>query len=226
MAKDSKSGTLALTVIEPREYAILSPDSQVAALVSSNLAGEDVSEFDLDNVKVPAGGGTRWTIPGVAGDVDEEEIVGIIVYVGKRRQFWASNDPTGEPPDCTSRDMVKGVGNPGGECATCPHNEFGSAKNGHGKGCKETRALFVVRQTDHLPIVVNIPPGSLKNLKQYLLRLPVPYQQVITKLSLKAEKNSDGIKYSQVVPSLVTHLPGEFVPRIDGYAKELQKVFA
>jgi hypothetical protein len=35
---------------------------------------------------------------------------------------------------CRSEDMVNGIGEPGGKCATCPLNQFGSAKNGEGKG--------------------------------------------------------------------------------------------
>lgn len=35
---------------------------------------------------------------------------------------------------CRSDDMITGVGDPGGACATCKFNQFGSAKNGEGKG--------------------------------------------------------------------------------------------
>lgn len=214
----------ALTVVEPKEYAILA-GSDVGSLVASNLAGETISEFDLDQIKVPGGGGTRWTIPSVSGEEDAEAIEGIIVHVGKRRQYWETADPTGEPPDCFSKDMVIGKGTPGGECGNCPMNEFGSAKNGHGKACKESRAVFLVRSGDHLPIVVNVPPGSLKNLKQYLMRLPAPFFQVVTRLTLRKEKNADSITYSQVVPQMVQRLDADITPKIESYAKELQKVF-
>lgn len=35
---------------------------------------------------------------------------------------------------CRSDDMKTGIGEPGGSCATCPLNQFGSAKGGKGKG--------------------------------------------------------------------------------------------
>jgi hypothetical protein len=35
---------------------------------------------------------------------------------------------------CRSDDMRIGVGDPGGPCLTCPYNQFGTAKNGKGKG--------------------------------------------------------------------------------------------
>jgi hypothetical protein len=35
---------------------------------------------------------------------------------------------------CRSDDMRTGIGDPGGACVTCQYNQFGSAKNGKGKG--------------------------------------------------------------------------------------------
>lgn len=220
------NGQTAIAVIDAKQYAVLDPASNVAELVAMNLAGDDVSEFDLDMVKVPSGGGTTWIVPSLAGDEETKAIEGIIVHIAKRRQYWASSDPTGDPPDCYSRDMLKGIGNPGGECETCPMNQFGSAKNERGKACKEVCALFIVRASDHMPIVVNCPPGSLKNIKQYRLRLPLPYFQVVTRLELSKVQNKDGIAYSEIRPSMVGKLPAESIDAMRAYAGNLQKAFA
>lgn len=227
----TKTKSTALTVIDPKSYAVLDPNAESVAMVGSNLAGESISEFDLDQVKTPSGGVTIWTVPTITGEENVDSIEGIIVHVAKRRQYWASTDPSGQPPDCHSRDMLRGIGNPGGDCEQCPHNEFGSSKkggggSGRGKACKETRAVFLVRPTDNLPIVVNFSPGSLKNLKQYLLKLPAPYFQVITRLTLEKQKNADGIAYAQIRPTMVERLPAESVDRIREYAVALQKTFA
>lgn len=227
----TKTTTTALTVIDPKKYAVLDPNAQVASAVSSNLDGENLSEFDLDQVKTPSGGVTLWTVPTIDGDKNVESIEGIIVYVAKRRQYWESTDPTGQPPDCHSRDMIHGIGTPGGECERCPLNEYGTSqkgggKHGRGKACKETRAVFLVRQTDNLPIVVNFSPGSLKNLKQYLLKLPAKYWQVITRLTLEKQKNADGIVFSQIRPTMVERLPAECIERVMEYSLALQKTFA
>jgi hypothetical protein len=225
MATKTKEPSTALAPHDHTRYAILDPNSQAANLVGSNLAGENVSEFDLDQVKVPGGGGTIWEVPSVHGPENVEAIEGIIVHIGKRRQFWAEQDPTGDPPDCHSKDMVTGIGNPGGPCEQCKFNQFGSSKNERGKACKESRAVFLCREGDNLPIVVNIPPGSLKNLKQYLMRLPAPYFQVITRLKLSKVKNKDGIGYAEVRPELVAPLPGEVAGNVREYAISLQKTF-
>jgi hypothetical protein len=94
--------------------------------------------------------------------------------------------------------MLCGSGNPGGGCAACPMNQFGSAINGHGKACKEVRLFFLLRKGEVLPDVVQIPPGSLKNVRKYLTSLPVPFWSVVTKLTLEKKTNVDGITYSQI----------------------------
>ncbi len=122
--------------------------------------------------------------------------------------------------------MVRGIGEPGGACDDCPLNEFGSGKNDTGKACKEKRLLFMVRESDLMPIVVGAPPGSLKAIKQYLMRLRVPYWQAVTSLKLQKTKNSAGINYAEIVPRLVGTLPPESRDRIKAYAENLSKAFA
>lgn len=231
MTTKKNTGSVALTVIDPKDFAILDPASNVAELVGANLAGEDVSEFDLDQVKVPSGTGAAvWAVPGLSGEEAVPHIDGIIVHVGKRRQYWKSSKVSGEPPDCHSKDMARGIGTPGGDCEACQFNQFGSAINedgnpGRGKRCKEKRLVFIVRDSDQLPIVVSVPSGSLKSIKQYLMRLKVPYYQVVTRLSLVKEKNKDGTSYHEVQPTMLTQLPTDTVERVRTYALQLQKSF-
>lgn len=219
-------GRLALAVIEPSTYAILDPQSNVSCMVSENLSGESVSEFDLDRVACPAGGGLQWTVPSLSGEENVDAIEGIIVHVAKRRQFWADKNPSGNPPDCHSRDTIRGVGTPGGDCEACPHNQFGSAENGRGKLCKESREVFLCRPGDNLPIVIHVPAASIGNLKKYMMRLPsIPYFQAVTRFKLAREKNADNIAYSEIKPEIVAVLPPEAIGRIREYAVSLQKVF-
>lgn len=216
-----------LSVIETSLYPILVPDNNIAELLAANLGNEDVSEFDLPQIKVPSGGGGSWSIPTATGEEESQpEFEGIICHVARRRQYWASQDPTGDPPDCTSRDMLTGVGDPGGECKACQFNEFGSSKNERGKACKEVRALFIARPREPMPIVLNVPPGSLKNCKQYLLVLRLPYWQLVTRFSLERTKNADGIAYSQIRFRQIGVVPGDSLPMLREYAAKLREVFA
>lgn len=220
-----------LAVLDPKTYAILDPSQDVKALVEANLSGESISPFDLARVKVPAGGGTAWDVPTLGGSEMQKAIEGVVVHVGRRRAYWASQDPSGDPPDCSSTDGENGVGDPGGLCDLCPLNAFGSAKgnSGRGKACKESRLLFVMRASDRLPIVVSAPPGSLKAIKQYALQLSnhgLPIFGVVTKLELVKTQNKDGIAFSQIKPSVAATLPPEAVQAVRVFAASLKDLFA
>jgi cell division septation protein DedD len=75
-------------------------------------------------------------------------------------------------PDCSSNDGVKpdaGVPSPQAKnCATCPHNAFGSGATGKGKACQDTRRIAVAALTNlDDPLLLRVPPGSFKNLVKY-----------------------------------------------------------
>lgn len=225
----------ALTVIPPSEVAtqfpVLVPDSPAAALIRANLAGDDVSVGDLDFIKVPPAGATSWTVPGPEGETISKTIEGVILHVARRRAYWRDSNPSNSPPDCRSNDCVTGIGSPGGACASCPMNEFGSAVRqgggqGRGKACKETCLLFLLMPGANLPAVVKIPPSSLRALRSYRLKLTVPYFGAVTRLTLVKKPSKDGIAYSEVIPSLVGSLPVETQAQIQAYSSDLQSLFS
>lgn len=218
-----------LTVIE-QSYPVLVPGSDAAQLIAANVAGEAIGVGDLDRIRVPAGGGTMWTVPSIEGDKNEKALEGIVVHVARRRAYWSNPNPTGDPPDCSSRDCLTGVGDPGGPCDACPFNEWASARKssgeaGRGKACKESTLLFLLRPGNNMPEVVVVPPGSLRPVKTYRLKLPVPYFACLTRLELTKMQNKDGIAYAQIKPSYLGPLDPHAVARVRAYAKTLQGVF-
>lgn len=95
------------------------------------------------------------------------------------------------------------------DCKSCPLATFGSGFNGRQQACKQTRMLFLVREDSLLPILISAPPSSLGSMKKYMTRLSsagVPYYGVVTGLSLRKEKNADGIEYAEIVPSMTRRL--------------------
>ena len=105
-------------------------DFNLAEAVASEMSGMDVS---FDRVTIPAAGGTTFELPGeLPGETDAaKEFTGVILYhhplfAYYRERFTGGNNA----PDCGSYDGVTGVGNPGGVCAQCPLNQFGSGENG------------------------------------------------------------------------------------------------
>ncbi len=75
-------------------------------------------------------------------------------------------------PDCSSNDGIRpdaGVPSPQSKnCATCPHNAFGSNATGRGKACQDTRRIAIASLTAlDDPLLLRVPPGSFKNLVKY-----------------------------------------------------------
>ena len=165
------------------------------------LEGESLSPWDLPEITVPAGGGTTWELATVDGDISEKEIVGVILDVQRVRQYYAAKfDGGSAPPDCASADGITGVGSPGGDCATCPLAQWGSAEN-NSQACGERRHVLLLTAHSNLPVFFNVPPSSIRSLKQYLMGLAsrAVVLQVTTKVSLAKAKSGTGIEYSKAV---------------------------
>ena len=220
-----------LAIVEASNYAIMNVDNP-SEVIEANLGTEQLKPYDLDFVKVPTGGGTSWTVPGIEGDETTKEIVGVIVYKKDIRAYWPNMGLNG-PPQCSSLDCIIGIGDPGGPCKECPYSKFGSAVNdrgeaGRGQACKMSRLLFVLRPEDMLPIIVRVPPSSLEAIKKYMMRLTsknIKYCGVMTRLSLDVEKNADGIKYAKIVPTVAGKLGVEEADKFFTYGQSMRSVF-
>lgn len=196
-------------------------------LIRDALGGESLSIGDLDRIKVPSGGGTTWEVPTLEGEVSTKVIEGVIIHNARRRAYWPypmeerPDDDDGKPA-CQSNDGDFGIGDPGGDCISCPFNEFGSdIKGGPGKACKETRQLFVLTKDDLLPLVVTIPPASLANVKAYMLRLlraQIDLKDVVTHISLEKAESGNKIKFAKVALKAGARLEPAAKARVREYA--------
>jgi hypothetical protein len=206
-------------------FMVLADAANAIEALRSNLEGEVLSPMDLDRTSIPAGGGNQWVIPGLDGEENTPEIVGVIVAVQNCRAYWSADfGGTGTPPDCVSEDAQTGVGDPGGRCQTCPMAEFGSDSRKKGQACKQIKRLFVLRPSSMLPLVVNLPPTSLRPATRYLLRLAgggIKYQGAVTRITLEKTKNSDGIAYSTAVFALASKLDPGQTTAMEEYTKSI-----
>jgi hypothetical protein len=216
-----------LTVYDANQFAVVGNDSQeTMQIIRDNLGNGGLSVFDLDRIKVPAGGSKTWTMQTVDGEVEVKSIDGIIIYFRDTRAYWPqsfADSGGGTSPDCASHDGLIGIGTPGGACARCPLAQFGSG--GEGQACKQVRMLFVLREHDMLPVVVALPPTSIKPVRQYFMRLASanqPIYGVVTSLTLETTKSTGGINYSRVVPSRLASLSPEQLARVKSYVAEIK----
>ena len=121
------------------------------------------------------------------------------------KTYYAGSYTEGDdsPPDCASSDGVKpdaGVPNPQAEnCATCPHNQWGSRITDAGKKAKEcadTRRVAVVPAEDIAntvyggPMLLRIPAASLADLALFSKQLAskgIPYNAVVIRLGFDSD---------------------------------------
>jgi hypothetical protein len=87
------------------------------------------------------------------------------------------------------------------------------------------RQMFIVRENDILPLVITLPPTSIKPAKQYFMRLAskgIKYAHVVSRISLEKAKSADGITYSKAVFSLVKQLEPEICEKIDAFTESIR----
>ena len=179
----------------------------------SDAMNEDCAgiELQLDRIKIPAGGSTAFEIPSADGDDSEmvKEITGVILYNHPANAYYTDKYTGGSnPPDCSSFDGIHGLGNPGGSCKSCPFNKFGSGE-GKSKACKNRRMLYILRDGELFPVILNLPVGSSGAYKNYVKRLLTQrnsLSRVVTSISLKKAMSDSNIAYSQAAFKFVRSL--------------------
>lgn len=196
--------------------------------LEENIEGITMS---FDRVKIPSGGGLVFEVPGDDPDNPDmvQELVGVIIDHHPVHTYWKDRQYTGEstPPDCSSNDGVVGVGDPGGECKKCPMFQWGSGPNGVGRACKTQRHIYFLREGDGMPILITLPPTSIKNFNDYLAKRVMARGRktygVITKVVLKRAKSRSGINYSEAHFAVVRNLSPEERAQAIAYARNMRE---
>ena len=205
-----KTEAAALAVIENFELPAVS--GNMGAAMAEEMEGLQLS---FPRVKIPSGGGLAFEVPGDDPENPDavKEVVGVIVDHHPVNAYWADKYAgANNPPDCASMDGKVGMDQDGNRrpCNSCPMNEWGTAEDGRGKACKNMHRLYIIREGEMLPLLLTLPPTSLKNLSDYIaLRIVSKGMRsygVVTKVSLKKAQNAGGINYSQAVFALAGKL--------------------
>ena len=223
-----KTEAAALAVIENFELPAVS--GNMGAAMAEEMEGLQLS---FPRVKIPSGGGLAFEVPGddPENPDTEKEIIGVIVDHHPVNAYWADKYAGGNnPPDCSSMDGKVGMDQDGNRkpCDTCPMNQWGSDQEGRGKACKNMHRVYILREGEMLPLLLTLPPTSLKNLSDYLgLRVITKGLRsygVITKVSLKKAQNANGINYSQAVFSLAGKLSPEQTKAMAEYSQGIRSI--
>ena len=199
-------------------------DFNISEGFSEELAGLDSG---FDRIKIPAGGGTMFELPGENADETNavKEFSAVILYHHPMYTFYSSKyNGSNNPPDCVSIDGATGIGMPGGMCINCTNNKFGSGENGS-KVCKNKHQMYLLRENEIFPVILSLPTSSNKEFSRYIKRLLSTGKKssdVVTKFSLKKAVNKTGISYSQVqfaMERALTPDENELVNKMAGQVK-------
>lgn len=220
-------------MVPVKDYAVatLQPE-ELRRTIEMNVGSASVGALDLERIKVPTGGSTTWVYETLEGEETARELTGIVVGARDARAYWRHRPEEGtgdSPPDCRSDDGVTGVGDPGGECASCPLSQFGSDHRGRGQACKAMRFLFLVQPESMLPVLLSVPPSSLKTVRKYGLRLAsrgVRLSDVVTAFGLEKASNTDGISFARVQPRMAHRLEPAEAERMAKVSEALAPLFA
>jgi len=173
-------------------------NTDFGSMMAEELDGLDLS---FERIKIPSAGSTVFEMPGEDGEPDSvKEFSAVILFHHPLFCYYKTKYTGGNnPPDCGSFDGINGVGDPGGNCKTCPLNQFDTGENG-AKACKNRRRIYVLREGEVFPLLLSLPTGSLKELTKYLKRLLSKGKKsnaFVTRFSLKKATSNSGVVYSQ-----------------------------
>ncbi len=222
MAKKEESKEVAVQ----NQYLAVIENEAVKNVINENFGSSGIKLTDLQRIKMPTGGGLSWAVLGEKGMHSVETLTGIILYTKEVRAFWSDPNSLGEPPVCRSEDTVHGVGHPGGICYSCSNAQFGSSvKGGNSQACKLMRIVYLLPYDALLPVVLQLPPTSLKPARAYLMQLTthmLTYKQVETAFSLEQVTPKGSPAYSVVKIEISRKLDEKEIPNIEGYASSFQ----
>ena len=164
-----------------------------AAEALEGLEHEQLDAFDLPLIHAGAGGSLEW-VPERGARAVPPVVAGVILHAQIMRVYYPGEyKGGGEPPACSSDDGKNGIGDPGGVCAQCPFDQWGSGE-GNSKACSEKRMVYLLEPNTIIPMVVQVSAGSLGNWKAYLTSMANDggYKRWTSELSIETASGAYG----------------------------------
>lgn len=179
-----------LATTEPTALAI--DDNQIAELVAREMREDEHAhayKFVPTRIAMPSG---KPPYQFSDGETMFTDFKAVIAVGQMARAYFPSKDLMGRPPICSSNDGIVGhmtdnitpemkaaameqtPRHPGlrqGEgkvwaCRDCPLSQWGSSANG-GQACKDLRRLLLLIEGWDLPVILTLPPTSIKGFDKF-----------------------------------------------------------
>lgn len=218
-----------LAVVENDGVSIV-PSADDLSVIMEEL--KDMDRMPYGRIKIAPGGVNIFQVfdPGEEESTPAQSVEGVIFLSHRTNGLWLSAfGGENKAPDCSSIDGEEGTRTATGECvacATCPYNQFGSDTDERGnvkrgKACKNMRRLYLMRRGDVFPMVLTLPPTALRAYDNYRTKVMLGRRRmsaVLTRISVKSEKNKDGVPYSSPVFEAAGLLGAEDAKAVEQYA--------
>ena len=243
----AKSGTSSLPAIVEEDYLLLKSSPEDVEQAIKATSGRRVKVFDLERASLPGGKGKpSWIVTGgPEGEEFRDEITGIIIGIRDWRTWWkeAYGDGAKGPPSCASDDAISGHGDRSldgsdgtgvHDCLTCKWAQFGSTRKkeggaSRGQDCSERRAIFLLTQETIYPMLLVLPPTSIKPIDSYRMalegRMKPLYLYEVT-LGIEKDKNADGVDFSRILLKRNRILSGEQLERLKQVSASFQRTMS
>lgn len=226
-----------LVVLDGTRYPVLACDSsELRELFDENLGDNAISIRDIPAAHVPSGGRSMKFQVGVGSQLEDmDAIEGIVIGCMPNRRFWYEATPSKKPPSCSSIDGLAGVGKPGGDCAVCPYNAWGSIElidprraGQRGKACKHYEILLMIVPGSLMPLAVHCSPGSLASLRTYKVSLMSRMKRlsrVLTRITLSPASSRGDVDYCLMDFAMVGDLPPDLLDRVTAAGTLFAKLY-
>ncbi len=205
------------TLTKQEKFMFPSIDMSMDGFTAEELAEDmDGLQVSFPRVKIPAGGSLQFEIPTDNPEDPDyaKTLEGIILHNHAAGAYWPEGCEYDEntAPLCSTNDGKIGIGDPGGACAACALNIFGTGPDGRGKACKNMRMLYILRSGEYMPLQLSLPPTSLNPFRQFMGQAFIPRRRAtygsVVQIGLKKMNNGSN-DYSVATFRLLYDLEGE-----------------
>ena len=207
-------------------------------MVEGDFSSEDLADdyaglqLSFQRVKIPGGGSLQFELPGDDPENPDyaKTIEGVIVYSHQASAYWPEGSEYDDSvtPLCSSVDGITGCGTPGGACAVCELNQYGTGTDSKGnpskgKACKNMRHLYILRDGEYMPILLALPPTSLRPYSDFVNASFVtrrrPAYASVVQIGLKRVENGSNL-YSIATFRKLYDFTGEQLAQIKAYTMD------
>ena len=209
-------------------------------MVEGDFSSEDLADdyaglqLSFQRVKIPGGGSLQFERPGDDPEIPDyaKTIEGVIVYSHQASAYWPEGSEYDDSvtPLCSSVDGITGCGTPGGACAVCELNQYGTGTDSKGnpskgKACKNMRHLYILRDGEYMPILLALPPTSLRPYSDFVNASFVtrrrPAYASVVQIGLKRVENGSNL-YSIATFRKLYDFTGEQLAQIKAYTMDFR----